>query len=82
MDSGYPTSEVVKTASPVMFLLAPKAVPWNTGPFWSSKLALSMLSPHGELTLIVKVAGTCATGSVGVGVVGIFLPLLPVGVAA
>lgn len=32
MDSGYPTREVVKTASPEMLELAPKAVPWNTGP--------------------------------------------------
>jgi len=32
MDSGYPTSEVVKTASPLIFALAPKLLPWWIGP--------------------------------------------------
>lgn len=32
MDSGYPTSEVVKTASPLILALAPKLFPWKTGP--------------------------------------------------
>ena len=33
MDSGYPTREVVKTASPEMLDLAPKDLPWKIGPF-------------------------------------------------
>jgi hypothetical protein len=33
MDSGYPTREVVKTASPEMFALAPKDFPEKIGPF-------------------------------------------------
>jgi len=32
MDSGYPTRDVVKTASPEMLALAPNALPWKTGP--------------------------------------------------
>jgi hypothetical protein len=33
MDSGYPTSDVVKTASPEMLVLAPKDLPVKMGPF-------------------------------------------------
>jgi hypothetical protein len=33
MDSGYPTREVVKTASPEMLALAPKDLPEKMGPF-------------------------------------------------
>jgi hypothetical protein len=32
IDSGYPTREVVKTASPEMLDFAPKDLPWKTGP--------------------------------------------------
>jgi hypothetical protein len=35
MDSGYPTSEVVKTASPEMLALAPKDFPEKMGPFYT-----------------------------------------------
>ena len=31
-DSGYPTRDVVKTASPEMLVLAPNDLPWKTGP--------------------------------------------------
>lgn len=41
MDSGYPTSEVVKTASPLMFALAPKLFPWKMGPSRIVKVARS-----------------------------------------
>jgi hypothetical protein len=42
MDSGYPTREVVKTASPEMFDFAPKDFPWKTGPSWYE----SVVAPH------------------------------------
>ena len=32
MDSGYPTSDVVNTASPLIFVFAPKLLPWKIGP--------------------------------------------------
>jgi hypothetical protein len=39
MDSGYPTREVVKTASPEMLVLAPKDLPSKIGPFLMVKVA-------------------------------------------
>jgi len=36
MDSGYPTREVVKTASPEMLESAPNAVPRKTGPSYTN----------------------------------------------
>jgi len=41
MDSGYPTRDVVKTASPLMFALAPKLLPWWIGPSLIVNVALS-----------------------------------------
>ena len=41
MDSGYPTREVVKTASPLTFALAPKLLPWKIGPSRIVKVARS-----------------------------------------
>lgn len=38
-DSGYPTRDVVKTASPEILLRAPKDVPWKMGPFRIVKVA-------------------------------------------
>jgi hypothetical protein len=40
MDSGYPTREVVKTASPEMLALAPKDLPEKMGPFLKLLVAL------------------------------------------
>ena len=44
MDSGYPTREVVKTASPEMLLRAPKDVPWKMGPFRMVSVARSCVT--------------------------------------
>jgi hypothetical protein len=39
MDSGYPTREVVKTASPEILDFAPKDLPWKTGPSYTAPSA-------------------------------------------
>ena len=41
IDSGYPTSDVVNTASPLIFVFAPKLLPWKIGPFLIVKVARS-----------------------------------------
>src|SRR5271155_2968424 len=48
-DSGYPTSEVVKTASPEMFDFAPKDLPWKIGPSRMVKVARSL---EGEVAFV------------------------------
>ena len=55
MDSGYPTSEVVKTASPDILALAPKDLPEKIGPFY--KWSASSRGTNTDMrTLIVNVA--------------------------
>ncbi len=56
MDSGYPTSEVVKTASPEMFVLAPKDLPEKMGPFCKAMSGVFSTSQYSMHTLMVNVA--------------------------
>jgi len=42
MDSGYPTSDVVKTASPEIFAFAPNDLPWKIGPSLMVNVALPL----------------------------------------
>ena len=56
MDSGYPTSEVVKTASPEMLALAPNDLPEKIGPFYKSGQRCPSEVRTELHTLMVKVA--------------------------
>jgi len=80
MDSGYPTREVVNTASPEMLELAPNAVPWKTGPSYG-KLSAFHLCAEKEgrrRTLMVKVASVLGAAAVALDMrEGIDRPLLP-----
>lgn len=51
---------VVKTASPLIFVLAPNDFPWKTGPFWIVRVALSM----NLLTVLLK-RSMCFDGEAG-----------------
>jgi len=76
IDSGYPTREVVKTASPEMLLFAPNGFPSKTGPSYYDQIIISCTSftatkagkKKAGLTRMVKVAlaGRLALGRVGV----------------
>jgi hypothetical protein len=79
MDSGYPTREVVKTASPETLEFAPKAVPWKTGPSFQ-RVSFAKRGEYStrERTLMVKVASTPEAGVVARRfLTGMDLPLLP-----
>lgn len=80
-DSGYPTRDVVKTASPEMLVLAPKDRPLKIGP---SLEMLERLCGHVQKpTLMVNVALSWETGvALARGLVSIRRPVVSVAVAS
>lgn len=80
IDSGYPTREVVKTASPEMLDLAPKDFPWKIGPSYNYQHH-SQRGRQRIPTLMVNVALSCEIGVAFDRETGIERPVLPSTVA-